>query len=176
MSTEYEVRILEIDVEKIVLKLNSIGAKKIITRNMKRYVYDFIPKKNNSWIRLRYDGEKATLAIKEIQNENIDGTKETEVLVNDFDTTNIILNKLGYSPKGYQENKRMSYVLDGVEIEIDYWPKIPAYLEIEGKSVEEVEKMVKKLGFEMSDTTTLDPKKIYEKYGISLEEIKELRF
>jgi len=176
METEFEVRILEIKPEKIIKKLEKIGAKKIIERNMKRYVYDFTPKQAGSWIRLRDDGQKITLAIKEITNDNIDGTKELEIKVDDFTKTNELLEKLGYKNKGYQENKRTTYELDGVEIDIDEWPKIPPYMEIEGKTKEEVEKTVKKLGYTMNDTTGINNIKIYKKYGINLDKIKTLKF
>ena len=176
MDTEFEAKILDIDVNTIISKLESLGAKKIKEKEQKRYVYDFSPKKENSWVRLRTDGEKTTLAIKEIENHEIDGTKELEVVVDDFEKTNAILEKLGYNHKGYQENKRISYILDDVEIEIDSWPKIPPYLEVEGKSIQDVEKIVKLLGYEMSQTTSINTTEVYKKYGINIQDIKELKF
>ncbi|MGV8141601.1 MAG: class IV adenylate cyclase [Candidatus Woesearchaeota archaeon] len=176
MKTEFEVKILEIDVENISEKLKKLGAKKIAERNMKRYVYDIIPKKKDSWVRLRFDGIKTTLTIKEIHTDKIDGTKEIEIIVDDFDKTNLLLNKLGYKHKGYQENKRISYKLNDVEIEIDSWPKIPTYLEIEAKSIDEVKKTVKQLGFKMSQTTSINTTDVYNKYGIDIDSIRELRF
>lgn len=44
MHTEYEVRILEIDVEKVISKLEELKATKEWDCVQKRYVYDFIPK------------------------------------------------------------------------------------------------------------------------------------
>ena len=76
MDTEFEVKILDIDVEEIKKKLDSIGAKKYLDRSMRRYVYDITPGDNSKWLRLRDDGENTTLTIKEIHNDNIDGTKE----------------------------------------------------------------------------------------------------
>lgn len=176
MKTEFEAKILEIDVDEIILKLNELNAKKIGKKYQKRFVYDLIPKKENSWIRLRTDGENTTLTIKEIENDDIDGTKEMEITVHDFEKTNLLLQKLGYNSKGYQENKRISYRLDDVEIEIDTWPKIPPYLEIEADSIEKVKNTIKKLGFEKSDSTSINTKEIYKKYGIDIESIKELKF
>lgn len=176
METEFEVKILDINVEAIKKKLESLGAKKIMDRNMRRYVYDIGQKGSNKWIRLRDQGDKTTLTIKEIHNDEIDGTKEAEVTVADFDKTNIILIKLGFQPKAYQENKRISYELDGVQIEIDFWPKIPPYLEIEGKNAEEIERVVKKLGFNMSQTTSINTDYVYEKYGLNIYDYKELKF
>ena len=176
MKTEFEVKILEIDVDRIISKLEALGARKVAEREMKRLVYDFNPKRDNSWVRLRSDGEKTTLTIKEIHNDDIDGTKEIEIIVDDFDKTNLILEKLGYVAASYQENRRISYRLDNVDIDIDFWPRIPAYLEIEGDSVEAVEYIVKKLGFKMSQTTSINTRKVYKIYGIDINLIDELRF
>ena len=176
MKTEFEVKILDINVEKIISKLNVLGAKKMGERIQRRFVYDLKPKKENCWVRLRTNGDKTTLTIKEIKNDNIDGTKEIEVEVDDFDKTNLLLNKLGYIARAYQENKRISYVLDGVEIEIDFWPAKPPYLEIEAKSKEKVKAMIKKLGFDLYQSTSINTLEGYKKYGIELHDIKELKF
>ncbi len=176
MEIEFEVKILDIDVEEIKKKLKSIGAKKDMERNMRRYVYDLKTKDTDAWIRLRDQGDRVTLTIKEIHNDNIDGTKEVEIVVDDFDKTHLLLSKLGFIPKAYQENRRISYTFDDVEIEIDFWPKIPPYLEIEGKSIKDVEKAVKLLGFEMSQTTSINTDYAYEKYGLNIYDYKELKF
>jgi len=176
MQTEFEVKILDINVEAIKRKLNEIGATKVSEKNMKRYIYEHRPKKENSWIRLRTDGEKTTLAIKEIHNDNIDGTKETEIEVKDFEEMNRMMESLSYKHENYQETKRTSYELGKIKFEIDYWPKIPPYLEIEGPSAELVEQAVKQLGYEMKDTTSVNTKEIYTMHGIEVEKIKELKF
>lgn len=176
MQTEFEAKILEIDVDEVIAKLDVLGARKIGEKMQKRFVYDFVPKIEKTWIRLRTDGEKTTVAIKEIQNDAIDGTKELEILVDDFEKTNIFLEKLGYFAKGYQENKRISYVLGTVAIEIDSWPRIPPYVEIEAQSVLDVEATIKKLGFEVSQTTSINTTDVYKKYGIDIASIKELKF
>ena len=176
MQTEFEVKILDIDVPKTISKLSVLGAKKIAEKFQKRFVYDFDPPKENSWIRLRTDGKKTTMDIKEIQNDNIDGTKELEINVDDFEKTDLFLEKLGYVAKGYQENRRISYILDDTEIEIDFWPQIPPYMEIEAKSVAKVEMMIEKLGFDRSQATSIDTGKVYKKYGIDIYSIKELKF
>lgn len=176
MQTEFEAKILDINVEKVIAKLTALGAKKVGEKMQKRFVYDFKPKRENSWIRLRTDGIKTTATIKEIQNSNIDGTKELEISVDDFEKTHLFLQKLGFIAKGYQENKRISYILKNVEIEIDFWPQIPPYVEIEGKSKKQVEMMIKKLGFAVSKATSINTTEVYKKYGININSIKELKF
>lgn len=176
MNTEFEIRILEIDVEKLTKKLESLGAVKKFDYLQRRYVYDFIPKQEKKWIRLRTNGEVTTLTIKDIVSSKIDGTKELEIEVDDFEKTNLILKEFGYQPKGYQENRRCQYKLDGVEFDIDSWPRIPTYLEVEGKSEQEVYKALDKLGFARESITTKDVEGIYSDYGYDLEKIENLVF
>lgn len=176
MQTEYEVKILDIDVKNIENRLKKIGAKKIKERNMHRCVYNLLEHKKDSWLRLRNNGEKTTLTLKEIRNDRINGTKEIEVVVDDFDQTYKILEKIGLTCRANQENKRISYKLKNVEIEIDFWPKIPPYLEIEAKSKKEIETIVKLLGFKMSQTTSIGVSKVYAKYGLDIDSFKILKF
>ena len=176
MHTEYEVRILEIDKEKLKSRLNELGATEEWNLVQRRYVYDFIPKVDNKWIRLRTNGKKTTLTIKNLVTSKIDGTQELEIEVNDFDKTNMILKELGYEARGYQENRRNQYRLNGVEIDIDSWPMIPTYIEIEGDSEEEIYKIVELLGYKKEDCTTRDVEGIYLDYGYVLSDINELKF
>jgi len=127
-------------------------------------------------MRLRDDGIKTTLTIKDIQNKGISGTKELEITVDDIQKTAAILKHLGLEPNHYQENKRISYKLGNVDVELDYWPKLKPYVEIEGKNIKDVKDAVKKLGFKDKDTTTLNTYDIYLNHGIDIHKIKELKF
>lgn len=175
MNIEYEIKILNIDTKDFLEKLKNLDAILNFDLLQRRYVYDFNPKVNNKWIRLRTNGKKTTLTIKDISKKTIDGTKELEIEVSDFEKTNSILKELGYTPKGYQENRRIQYNLNGVEIDIDYWPLIPTYVEIEGNSEQEVYDTLKLLGYTKEDITTNDVESIYLDYGYNLEEIYELK-
>ena len=177
MKVEYEARVLDINKKNLEEKLVSLGAEKIADFDYRRKVYNFNPATRNKWIRLRTDGNKTTLTIKEIKNYEIDGTLENEILVSDFEETDIMLNKLGYYSHSYQENKRTRYILGGVEIDIDTWPYIPTYVEIEGSSTEEVEDMIKKLGLENNRVTSLDVQGVFKEfYKIDIGIVPEIRF
>ena len=176
MNTEYEIRVLEIDKEKLIKKLEELGAEFKGNNEQKRYVYDIIPKEDGKWIRLRTNGNKTTLTYKNIVKTTIDGTKELEIEVPDFEKTNELLENMGIKSKGYQENKRTQYVLNGVEIDIDSWPMIPTYVEIEGKNEEEVMNTLEILELPKDKVTTLDVDSVYKKYGIDLKVIKVLKF
>lgn len=177
MKTEYEIRVLEIDKESIVRKLEALGAIKKGEYNQKRYVYDLKPVQKDKWIRLRTNGIETTLTYKDIKSNTIDGTKEVEFKVGSFEVANEFLNKIGFVARSYQENNRIQYTLDDVEIDIDTWPMIPTYLEIEADSEEEVNNMVKKLGLNNLKITALNCDDIYRKiYNIDISKIKELKF
>ena len=177
MKIEYEVRILNIDTDEWIKKVEEMGAIKKGVFHQKRYVYDFQPAQKGRWIRLRSNGKESTLTIKEIKSLRVDGTKELEIVVSNFDDTNEILQKLGYKPRTYQENFRIEYTLNGVNFDFDKWPRIPVYLEIEGTSEQSVTEMIDKMGVNNLEVTTLDVDQVYQKkYGIILDEIAELRF
>lgn len=178
MAKEREVTILNIKEEDFIKKLLDNGAVFKDEILQRRYTYDFTPALKNKWIRLRTNGKKTTLTIKEIKDKKaIDGTEELEVLVGDFDIMNKILKELGYVYRNYQENYRKIYMIDEVEVSIDSWPMIPTYAEIEGKSNEAVISVLNKLGYSLDEATTLDVTSIYnEVYGIDLLNIRELKF
>ena len=177
MHTEYEERVLEINKDELISKLEELGAKKVGEWFQKRYVYDFNPIRENEWIRLRTNGESTTLTYKNVEKNTIDGTKELEVVVSNFEETNELLNVLGYKAKGYQENKRIRYLLNNVEIDIDSWPKIPTYVEFEAQNEQDIKKIELALGIDNSKITNLNCEDIYKEiYGINVKAIKDLRF
>ena len=175
MHTEYEVRILEIDVEDVKKRLEKVHATFEWDHLQRRYVYDFIPKIDGKWIRLRTNGDKTTLTIKNLVSSEIDGTQELEIEVDNFERCNLILKELGYESKGYQENRRIQYDMNGVEVDIDSWPLIPTYLEIEGPSEESVYNTVEALGFKREDCTTEDVDSLYKRYGHDLSKDYNLK-
>jgi len=177
MKTEIEVKILDVDKVAVVKRLEELGATFEKVYNQKRYTYD-LPKREDEkkWIRLRNDGVKTTLCYKNIQSDKIDGTKEVEFEVASFDTANEFLECIGIPHKSYQENIRTRYILNGVEIDIDCWPRIPVLVEIEGNSEKEVMDMVKTLNLENHTVTSLGIMDIYKMYGIDLDTISVLKF
>ncbi len=177
MKTEYEIRILEIDKESIIKLLEGLGAIKKGEYIQKRYVYDLKPVQNGKWIRLRTNGNETTLTYKDVVSNTVDGTKELEFQVESFDKANEFLNRIGFRARNYQENKRIQYILDNVEIDIDTWPMIPTYLEIEASNEKEIYNMIGRLKLNNSKITSLNCDDIYRQiYNIDISKIKELKF
>lgn len=176
MPIEYEVKILDIDPTAMTQRILDAGGELLGTSLQRRYVYDITPGDASQWARLRDNGNRVTLAVKEINHDGIDGTTETEVTVDDFTTAHTLLAKLGYTAKSYQENRRTSFALNGATLDIDHWPLIPPYLEIEGDTAEAVHAVTSKLGLDPTDLTSENTTKIYRRYGIDLAAITHLTF
>lgn len=178
-NMECEIRVLEINIKEIASKLKALGAEKLWARTFNRIVLDFPDKqleKEQSWIRLRTDGKEHSITLKQILNKEIDGTKEIEIKVSDFEETRALLKHLGLQELYLQENKRTHFKYKDIEFDIDEWPLIPPYLEIEAGSKERVLEGLKMLGFSEEQATTLHGKEIYSHYGIDAHSFKELKF
>ena len=177
MESEYEITVLDIDVSEIEKKLESIGAIKQGEYFQKRNLYNFHEEYRGRFIRLRTNGEKTTLTIKDKSaKKEIGSVKELEIEVSSFEKANEILELLGYEHSTYQENKRIIYKLGHIEFDIDTWPMIPTYLEIEGKNKEDVKKMIKILDIDEEKLSLDKVSEIYKKYGIDIHQYKELKF
>jgi len=171
---EIEAKFLNIDKVSFEEKLVSLGAKKIADYNYRRRNYDFPDGRLNdidAWVRLRDEGDKITFTYKQrtgVTDDALrDGSmKEIETTIGDFDIGDQLLQAIGLRERIYKENKRTRYTLDGVEIDIDTWPLIPPYVEIEGKSWEAVQSVAEKVGFDWKDHVRGTNKLIYQQYDI----------
>jgi len=140
----------------------------------------------NKWIRLRKTGDRASLTVKHIlerrtnefgvREHSINNVLEYETYVDSFDTTKIILEQLGYYHKNYQEKRRISYKYRDLEIDIDLWPHIPPYVEIEGNNEENIFQVLDKLGYTKNDVKSMNADDVYTFYGLNMYSYKELRF
>jgi len=183
---EKEVKFIDIDPVEMENKLKNIGAKKVFDKIYRRRVFDYPDlrlNKNSSWIRVRDGGDKVTLAFKHRLGAkgsdgkfNDRGMEEVEVIVNDFDKTTKILEKIGLKEKFYEENRRIRYVKDGVEFDIDFWPGIEPYLEVEAETWEEVDKAIEDLGLDPKDKKIFSTYQVYKLNGINEDDYKIITF
>lgn len=181
---EIEVKFLDIDPEKIEKKLKDIGAQKEFDRIFKSKVFDypdFRLNQNSSWVRLRDEGNKITLAFKKrlgakdgIQND--DGMLEHEVVVSDFKKTAQIFLSVGFIQKYYEEKRRIRYRLEDFEFDIDFCPALNPYLEIETDSWEKIDEAIKLLGLNPKDKKIFSASQIYKANGIKMLDYKEITF
>jgi len=172
---EIEVKFLDVDITSLEEKLKSIGATKVgetLSRIISFDYPDYRLKEIKAWVRLRSEFGKTTLSYKQRLGVTSDdgstsdeGMKEIEVIVEDFDTTRNFLLAIGLIEKFSQERKRIRWVKDDVEFDIDTWPLVPTYLEIEGHSWERLEKVSTDLGFDWNHHFRASFGQVCQKYG-----------
>ncbi len=183
---EYELTYIDLDTAKIENKLIDLGAQKLGDFHYKRIVFDFPDfrlDKQSAWVRLRDEGDKITLTFKQRLGTDLrdkltgdDGMYEKEIVVNNFDDTREILLKIGLIEKMYQENKRTKYQLNNVEFDIDTWPLLDPYLEIEGTNWDDVYKAVEIVGLKKEDGKKFSTNQIYRLKGLDDRNYTKLTF
>jgi adenylate cyclase class 2 len=74
------------------------------------------------------------------------------------------------------EKKRIQYKKGNVIFDIDFWPRIPAFIEIEADSLENANAGAQELGFDLSKAFICSPSSIYVKYGINPNDYIKMNF
>lgn len=151
MDIEYEATFTNIDKDEVRQKLKKVGAKLIKPEFMQRRVVFNMPSGHEikgGWLRVRDEGDKITMSLKVVDGKNIHNQKEICLEINDFNSAENFLISLGCDRKAYQESKRELWQLENVEITIDEWPYLEPFVEVEGKSEEEVKEVSQKLGLD----------------------------
>ena len=176
MEVELEAKFLDVNVSELRRLLKEQGATLVhAERLMRRRTFDYRDnqlKKVGGWIRVRDEGDKVTLAYKQLVDRTLEGTRELSLTVEDFDTMNNLLLAIGLDEKSYQETKRERWDFDGVEVTIDTWPWIPTFVEIEGTSEERLRETVEKLGLDWGKALHGSVETAYQAYfNVSDEEI-----
>ena len=171
MAKEIELKILDVDKRETMSRLRKFGAKRIGTLDFKRVIF-FVKKSSDAavWLRLRTDGKRHTLTLKEQYGSGLSQTNEYETEVKDFREAARILCR-SFNRFVYEENKRIEYSLDGIEITLDKWPYLPWLVEIEGKTEKEVMGMYKRLGIKGRPVGNINASKAYSLYGLDFERI-----
>ncbi|HEY2792281.1 MAG TPA: CYTH domain-containing protein [Micromonosporaceae bacterium] len=172
-DTEFEGRVLDVDFDAIRTAIEAAGGELVGAFRQRRYVYD-VPGARGRWIRLRSDGTACSLAVKEIVADAVDGTKEVEVAVEDFDRCADLLERMGFTAKAYQENHRTRFALGDVTLDLDQWPGIPLYLEIEGPDADSVHAVLARLGLPTAALTFANVVDIYAAHGVDIDRIPRL--
>jgi adenylate cyclase class 2 len=154
MAKEIEAKFINIDKDEVIKKLEKLGAVKAYDEKlMRRCVYNLPIKKDGAWARVRDEGDKVTMTYKRVTDKSLDGVEEVEIIVDNFDRAREFLRSVGLIEKAYQETKRMRYFIvdENIEFDIDTWPALNPFIEIESDNGEAIKKYATKLGFNWSD-------------------------
>ncbi|GAA3881744.1 class IV adenylate cyclase [Streptomyces sedi] len=152
-TNEYEAKFLTIDVTAVQSYLSAQGARQVFPRTMfTRLIFENDAVQGEQWLRLRDEGGKTTLTLKQVSDAtHIGGTTEIEIEVSDLTKTAELLRATGLRQVRYQQNYREEWELHGIIYDFDTWSDLPTFLEIEGPSEEAVRKAVADLGLDYAD-------------------------
>ncbi len=177
MQIEIEAKFLDVNHDDIRVNLKKLGAKNVLPKRlMRRKNFDYpdqrLEKEKTGWVRVRDEGDKVTLAYKQLNDRTLHGTKEVSVTVGSFDETCQFLKNIGLEEQSFQETKRESWVLDGAEIELDEWPWVKPFIEIEAKSEDAIRRIAKKLGLDLKNAVHGSVEVAYQaEYEVTEEEV-----
>lgn len=164
MKHEYEATFLSVDVDDIRLKLTALGAVQVFPRTLlTRKIFESDRLARGAWVRLRHEGSRSTLTLKQITDATtIDGTTEIETTIGDLHAMAEILVKLGLHEARYQENYREEWRIGDTLFDLDTWPGLPTFLEIEGPSESVVRSAAESLGLNYSQARFGSVDEIYK--------------
>lgn len=179
MDSEIEAKFLNIDKVDLRAKLQKAGAElSHQDRLMRRVEYDYPDKrleKIGGWIRVRDEGDKTTFCYKQLNDRTLHGTKEVGVIVSDYNQVCQILDNIGLVPCAYRETKRESWRLDDTEIEIDEWPWIPPFVEIEAKDEQSLKNTAMVLDLKWNEAMHGSVETAYQAvYDVSEQQIDDI--
>jgi adenylate cyclase class 2 len=152
MQTEIEAKWLNIDKDAFRKKLTDCGAKLIHEeRKMVRQTFDYPGmrlEKDGGWVRVRDESDKITMSYKQLNDRSLHGTKEVGLVIDSFENACNFLEAIGLKSNAVQETMRESWELDEASVEIDTWPWIPSFVEIEAKDEATLRSVANKLGLD----------------------------
>jgi len=156
---EIEVKILEINRERIEGTLTSLGAKRIFDGDIQTFFFDFKDGaiiKSRDVLRLRKEQNIIELTYKKVHiTQTAKVAEEYSVEVSNFETMKKILENLGLLITENMQKHRISYTLDRARFDIDSYygdyGYIPEFLEIEAQNTDSIHKYAELLGFKAKD-------------------------
>jgi len=126
------------------------------------------------WLRVRDEGDKITTSLKIVTGGKIENQKEFCLKIDNFNEAVELLEHIGCRKKAYQESRREIWQIGETVITIDEWPFLDPFVEIEGKSENDVKEISKKLGFDYKEAIFQSADYLYsKKYGIPTKVIND---
>jgi len=179
MSHEIETKVLDIDAKGIKEKLVALGAKK---KQETRLVVDWfrikgVKEGEDPWfLRIRSNSEGKHEVTWKAKSDILGVTrkhKEINFQIEEPEELADLFQELGLEKYAHQEKDRISFVFKDWSFDLDQYPRMPAYLEIEGASEESVKEAIKLLGLEKNPTWAKGERiLIQEKYGLDWYEMR----
>ena len=146
MQTEIEAKFTDIDLEEMRMRLGQLGGLRVYPeRTMRRVNFNHI-NGPRAWVRVRDEGDKVTMSYKQTFEDTLHGTKEINLVVDNFENAVELLEAVGLAGRIIQITKRELWTFNACDVTLDTWPWVPSFIEIEGPSEEAVRETARLLG------------------------------
>lgn len=164
---EIELKVLNINKNQVLGTLRGLKAK----REMQPTLITELAFRRNSkqpfLLRLRKKGDVSELTYKKkihSKKSRFKIEEEIETEVGDFNETKKILEQIGFKVFRHRQKIREEFECRGVEVEIDTYPGVKPYMELEG-SPKNITRLLKKLGYSLKDTSKETATEILRRLG-----------
>ena len=179
-NIEIEAKFLEIDKDELIKKLLELGAEDKGEELITQQVFHDPEKKwyaKKKFCRIRTTGKGIFFTYKHVQANTATGTVEIEFPLSDPEKMKTFLEHMGLVMDRNDEKRRHKFMLGEVIVDIDTWPTIPTYVELEGPTEEAIKDVANKLGFDWSKAVfgTADTV-IREVYKLDLSKVRLFTF
>ena len=177
---EIEVKILGIDVEAVARRLIEAGARPLFDGTVKCVHFDFKGepiRETGALFRMRrWEGtpvgehgggfpNKVEICYKGPKTV-VDGCKvreEIETTVADADIFLRMMEKLGLHITLDNEKRRRSYAMGEVHVDLDEYPRVPAYMEIEGLNRAAIDEAIAALNLKDCEVSAESAEELFER-------------
>ncbi|MCL2439769.1 MAG: CYTH domain-containing protein, partial [Alphaproteobacteria bacterium] len=166
MQSEIELKFYPIDKDATRAKLRAAGFSLVHPEYMpKRAIFAVENNLDVAFARVRQEADCITMSIKKTSTSGIQGNTEICLKVDNYENAIGFLNSLKFRQKAYQETLRETWRRGDVEADIDTWPGLKPFIEIEGKTEEQVKTAATDLGFDIANAMFGDAGHVYEFEG-----------
>jgi adenylate cyclase class 2 len=161
---EIELKITHLPKEEILKRLRAIGAKQNFPETLLTDIF-YAQRKdargNSQTIRLRHTKNSTTLTAKRKKTGGrFKVMDESEMAVESLETAQKLLHMLGFRITSRREKLREEYRFEDVTIEIDTYPGMKPYMEIEAKNKLSLLRFLHAFGLSITQTSNLSAKEI----------------
>lgn len=180
MTNEIEARFLNIDKQSLINKLlvnNALDKGDALLSEVIFYDQENKWSTEGRFVRIRSASNDTKLTYKHNIAQSIDSATEIEFTIPDANLAEQFLVSIGLVAFRHQEKQRHTFELNGVTIDIDTWPNIPTYVELEGPSEEAIRSVAEVLGFDWNDAVYDDARTIIQDhYNIPMGSMRWFTF
>lgn len=150
---EIEVKFLEINKSELIAKLQALGATDLGEDKITEQIfYDRAGKwkEELKFARIRKTRKETVFTYKHTLEKSLSGVQEIEFKITEPEKVAAFLAAIDITMYRQQEKIRLKFKLGEVTVDIDTWPKVPTYVELEGPDENSVKTAADQLGFDWS--------------------------